>query len=264
MPSITRENWSSGITAVILDDQESGNALSEEMASEFRQQVAAIREDPAVRVVVIEGRGPLFSAGGYVELLGHLEDEGPSIANRKKLEAFYAQFLSLRDLEVPVIAALNGSAIGAGLGLALACDLRIATDDAKLGFNFVRFGLHPGMGVTYFLPRLLGPTRAAHLLYSGKIITAQEGFELGLLNKITPRPLFQEEVYGLAEEIANVGSDAVKDLKLTLRLTEDVILPECLRREAECQARQLLRNEESVSGHLTDSQRLVRDAELRL
>src|SRR5262249_58564785 len=105
---------------------------------------------------------------------------GPS---RDAMRGFYQLFLAVRDLPCPAIAALNGSAIGAGLCVALACDVRIASAEARLGLNFTALGLHPGMGATWTLPRLVGPARAAALPYPSRLLSGEEAAAIGLVNR---------------------------------------------------------------------------------
>lgn len=161
----------------------------------------------------------------------------PSHENRRLMELFYNNFLSIRALEVPVIAAINGHAIGAGLCVALGCDIRIATDTAKLGLNFVLLGLHPGMGATYFVPRLVGEAHAAELLFTGKIVSADYAARIGLVNQSVSPSEFENLVSSTASAIAGAAPEAIRELKLSLRNSQFASLDDCLRREAECQAR---------------------------
>jgi enoyl-CoA hydratase len=124
---------------------------------------------------------------------------GDTMAARR---ATYRRYLSIRSLPIPTLAAINGHAIGAGLCFALACDVRIATSDAKMGMTFTKLGIHPGMGATYFLPRLIGTARACELLFTGRIIDAPEAERLGLLNRVVAREAFPAAVRELAAEIA--------------------------------------------------------------
>lgn len=224
-----------GVKVLELNDPERRNAMSESMAERFSRAVAALREDDSVRVVVLTGSGKAFSAGGDLDMLME-KVKIPPAKNRKLMELFYANFLSLRELEVPVIAAINGHAVGAGLCLALSCDIRIASEEAKLGLNFVHLGLHPGMGATYFLPRLVGPARAAELLYEGKIISATEAATYGIVNKVVSAGAFSQSVLEMAQNIASVGPQAVRQLRHSLELSPTQSLALCLRREAQCQA----------------------------
>lgn len=223
------------VATVRLSDASNRNAMSEAMAVEFRAVVEELKGDKTVRVIVLTGAGDVFSGGGH---LGMLEEKTKLSAaeNESKMLSFYSAFLSVIELPVPTIAALNGHAIGAACCLSLACDMRIAASGAKLGFNFVALGLHPGMGATYLLPRLVGPAKAAELLYSGSIINADEAARLGLVNEVVPNAELQERVAKLANTIAGNGPSAIRELKESLRLTSGASLRECLAREAKCQA----------------------------
>jgi len=129
---------------------------------------------------------------------------------------FYQRNLSIHDLPIPTIAAINGHAIGAGFCFALACDIRIAVADAKLGMTFTKLGIHPGMGATYFLPRLIGTARACELLFSGRIIDAPEAERLGILSHVVAREAFPEAVQSLANNIAGAAPIAVRMVKRAL------------------------------------------------
>src|SRR5262249_38331393 len=138
-------------------------------------------------------------------------DAGPSMAGSPR--DFYTRYLAIRTLPVPTIAAINGHAIGAGLCIALACDLRIAVSDAKMGMTFTKLGIHPGLGATYFLPRLVGTARACELLFTGRVFDAAEGERMGLLNRVVSRAEFDSSVAALAREVADAAPVAVRMVK---------------------------------------------------
>src|SRR5439155_15016584 len=123
-------------------------------------------------------------------------------AIRAKMRSFYRRFLVIRSLDVPTIAAINGAAVGAGLCVAMACDLRIAAEDAKLSTAFLRLGMHPGMAATYLLTRLVGTARAAELFFTAKTIDGREAERIGLANRAVPPERLLEEAGSLAREIA--------------------------------------------------------------
>lgn len=224
-----------GHAEIVLNDPATRNAMSELMAAEFARAVRPLASDPSLRVVTLIGEGNAFSGGGHLDML--FEKTKVSLEeNRRLMEQFYDSFLCVCDLPVPVIAVLNGHAVGAGLCIALACDVRIAVNTAKLGLNFVHLGLHPGMGATYFLPRLVGPARAAELLYAGKIVTAEEGAALGLVNAVVSAQELRSAADRIVGAILRAGPQAIRALKASLRESERRTLAECLAREAECQA----------------------------
>jgi len=222
------------VATLTLNRPESRNAMSPAMGEEIVAAVEQLRADPAVRVVVVTGAGRAFSSGGDLAMLardaGMSDDEGPRMAASPA--DFYRRYLSIRRLEVPVIAAINGHAIGAGLCFALAADLRVAARGAKLGMTFTKLGLHPGMGATYFLPRLLGTARAAELLFTGRIIDADEALQLGMLNRVVASDQLGAAVETLAAEIAAAGPIAVRMSKRALYRGTEHTLDEMLELEA--------------------------------
>ena len=223
-----------GIATITLNDEVNLNAMSEEMAAEFAATVSALRSSGAARVIILAGAGRSFSAGGHLAML----DKKRTLTaeqNRSGMLAFYDSFLSILSLNVPVIAALQGAAVGAGLCLACACDIRIATSDAKLGFTFLKLGLHPGMGGTFLLPRVVGRSVATELLLTGRIISADEALRIGLVSKISPREKLFEDAHAIAHEILSCGPEASAQLLETMR-SDLAGLPAALEREAHCQS----------------------------
>lgn len=194
-----------GIATLTLDDPERRNAQSQAMGREFADAVARIKADPEVRVLVITGAGKAFCAGGDLDMLSDMLGADPE-ANRRTMLAFYRYFLCVTELEIPTIAAINGAAIGAGLSFALGCDLRIASQTAKLGFTYLNLGLHPGMGTHFLLPRLVGVARAFELVSTGAIIDGQAAERIGLVNRAVPA----SDVLSTAMELA-IGLKAQPD-----------------------------------------------------
>jgi enoyl-CoA hydratase len=204
-----------GVATLIFDRPETRNSLTPAMGDELVAAVEQLRGDPAVRVVVLTGAGKAFCSGGDLGMLareaGVEGDTGPSLGGSSR--DFYNRFLAITRLEVPTIAAINGHAVGAGFCIALACDLRIAAADAKLGMTFVRLGIHPGMGATYFLTRLVGTARACELFFTGKLIDAREAERLGIVSRTVPRDELPGAVGALAAEIASAAPIAVRMVK---------------------------------------------------
>lgn len=224
-----------GVVVLELNDPDSRNAMSDAMADEFLSRTVSLAQDASLRAVILTGIGSAFSGGGHLDMLFE-KTKLDRDENRDLMESFYTRFLSIRSIPVPVIAAINGHAVGAGLCLALGCDIRIAVTEAKLGMNFVLLGLHPGMGATYFLPRLVGVARANELLFAGKIISATEAEKIGLVNHVVAADKLWPTVTELAESIASAGPIAIRQLKASLVHSEGSNLAECLKREADCQA----------------------------
>lgn len=229
------EKGDNGIYKLSLNHPENKNAMNEEMAAQFFKIIQELKNDLKLRVLILTGKGEMFSPGGNLEML-QAKIKIPEAKNAELMIQFYNSFLSLTELNVPVIAAINGHAVGAALCLTLACDIRIAVDIAKLAFNFVLLGLHPGMGVTYFLPRLIGPGKAAELLFSGRTITAEEAHKMGLISQVVGKDNFWKTVDGVAEQILSAGPQALSSLKESLRINVQADLQTCLSREAKCQA----------------------------
>jgi enoyl-CoA hydratase len=229
-----------GIARLTLNRPETRNAMTPEMAQEVAAAVDDLNADPEVRVVVVRGAGKAFSGGGSLQALeqeaaaasGGGEREGRGLGGGR---TFYRAYLSVRRLEVPTIAAINGHAVGAGLCFALGCDLRVMHASAKVGMTFVRLGIHPGMAATWTLPRLVGPARAAELLYTGRLIDAQQALAWGLVNQVASED-FDAVVETLATEIATSGPVAVRAVKRTLRGTFSRDIEEALGLEADAQA----------------------------
>lgn len=223
-----------GIATLTLCDEANLNAMSEEMAKDFKVAVQQLRAKKSARVVILAGAGKAFSAGGHLAML----DAKRSLSgeeNRAQMLKFYESFLCVLDLQVPLIAALQGAAVGAGLCLACACDIRIASQDTKLGFTFLKLGLHPGMGGTYFVPRIVGSGKATELLVTGRIIGADEALRIGLVSKVCEREKLLDEARAIAQEILSCGPAATAQLLETMR-GDGAHLEQALAREAVCQS----------------------------
>jgi len=205
------------IGKITLDDPDNLNAMGEEMAHDFRALVASlVPEAPKLRAIVLTGAGRAFSAGGDLDMLER-KSQLSGEQNRLKMLDFYRSFLCVLDLKVPLIAAINGHAVGAGLCLASACDIRIASDKAKLGFTFTRLGLHPGMGASYFLPRVIGRAAATELMLTARLIDAETALRLGLVSGVTNSDGALGEAQRIAGEIADCGPEATRQLLETVR-----------------------------------------------
>lgn len=205
------------IGKITLNDPDNLNAMSEEMAAEFNLLITTLKQRPEeLRVLILTGAGRAFSAGGHLEML-EKKSTLTKEENRQRMLKFYSSFLGILSLGVPVIAALNGHAVGAGLCLATACDIRIAAKDAKLGFTFVKLGLFPGMGATYFLPRVIGTASARELMLTGRVIAADEAHRIGLTSKVVEREQLMPTVMQVAQEILSSGPSSVRLLLETLR-----------------------------------------------
>jgi enoyl-CoA hydratase/carnithine racemase len=204
------------VAKLILNEPEKANAMSPEMAPEFQAAVNELRANPDVRVVVVTGEGKAFSGGGRLEMIEDLGNQS-WVRNRDYMLDYYGKFLSLFTLDVPVIAAINGAAVGAGLLLAMTADIRVASETAKMGVNFVKLGLHPGLGGTFTLPTLLGYPRAAELLYTGRLVTGAEAERMGMVNQAVPLDQVMPVALKMAEEIAANAPQTIRTLKKNLK-----------------------------------------------
>jgi enoyl-CoA hydratase/carnithine racemase len=189
------------VTTLVLNRPDVRNAMGVEMTEAFSAAVSAIGEDPSVRAVVVTGAGTAFCSGGDLSWI----KPGPDASvpeMRRKMRSFYPRFLAVRSLDVPVIAAINGPAVGAGLCLAMACDIRIAAEGATLAAPFTKLGMHPGMAATYLLTRLVGTARASELLFTSRAVDAREAERIGLINKVVPSDSLIDESMATARDIA--------------------------------------------------------------
>jgi enoyl-CoA hydratase len=233
---------SGDVALLTFNDPGRRNAMTRAMGELFAGCIAELTEDASLRAVILTGAGGSFSAGGDLGMIQSSADQGSAQpgqarrAIRDAMRSFYKLFLGVRDLPCPSIAALNGHAMGAGLCVALACDVRIAAVDAKLGLNFTRLGLQPGMGATWTLPRLVGTARAAELLFSSRTLSGSEAAAIGLVNHAVQRAEVLPTARELAASFAGCAPRAVRAVKRALERTLGASLEDQLSFEAEEQA----------------------------
>lgn len=218
MPAPVRiDRPSDGVALVTLDLPEKRNAMTGEMTAAWVDAVARLKGDRSVRAVVVTGSGTAFCSGGDLSFLGAgTSEEVTADLLRDRMTRFYASWLSVRELEVPVLAAVNGPAIGAGLCLALACDLRYAATEARFGAPFALLGLHPGMAATFLLPEAVGLPRAREMLYTGRVLPAEEAAAIGLVNAVLPSSALLPHVLETAARVAVGAPVAVRLTKAAL------------------------------------------------
>jgi enoyl-CoA hydratase/carnithine racemase len=228
------------IAVLTLNRPDERNTMSAEVLDTFKARIAEVGDMPDVRCLVITGSGRYFCSGanltGMGSLLGTDSPDGEE-GIRKNITGVYESFLCLLDVDVPVIAAINGHAVGGGFGLALACDIRVANLAAKMGANFVRLGLHPGMATTYMMPRLLGVSKAAELLFTGRIFTGEEAAEMGLVSYAVAAEEVVPKAMALAKEIASAAPIAVRLAKQSLYQSIDYDPRSWIEPEATAQAK---------------------------
>lgn len=223
------------IATITFNRPENLNALDEEIGQSFKSLLSDINKDKDVRVLILTGAGRAFSSGGNLNMLEERASKSPE-TNQKELKEFYQTFLDIRKLRIPVIAAINGPAVGAGFCLSLASDLRYASENAKMGANFAKIALAPGMGGTYLITRLAGPVKAAEILLSGKIFKADQAYKLGLLNGIYSAESLLDEVKKIAKEIASNGPVAIEIIKKGIQKAMHASLEEMFDYDSAAQA----------------------------
>ena len=190
------------VATLLLNRPEKLNALDESVTTGLVSALSVVAREPSVRVVVITGAGRGFCAGGDIHKMTELKTAHLSETFRNSLETGHDLVRQIRQLPKPVLASVNGPAAGGGMNLALACDLRIASDRATFMQAFVRIGLHPDWGGTFFLPRLIGVGRAIEMFFLGEPMAADEAHRLGLVNFLVPHDQLAVETRKLAERLA--------------------------------------------------------------
>jgi len=189
------------------------NSFNFEMLKALKKEVKKIQFDPQVRVIIITGAGEkAFCAGADLK-------ERVTLNETQVKEFIYtirSLFSFIDNLGKPVIAGINGVALGGGTELSLACDLRIASENAVLGLTETRLAIIPGAGGTQRLPRLIGIGKAKELIFTGKRVSAQEAFDIGLVNKICPQDKLQDECLNMASEICKAGPIAIQQAKYAI------------------------------------------------
>lgn len=190
-----------GVVLVRLNLPDRRNAMTDELTQAWRQAMAELRTDRDLRVVVVTGEGKAFCAGGE---LTWLEESGSMTPDRlrTRMLSFYRTWLGIRSLDVVSIAALNGPAVGAGLAMALACDLRYATPEAGLSMPFTTLGIHPGMASTFLLPEVVGLPVAREMFLTGRVLRGPDALAVGLVNQLFPAESLRAEVLNIAATIA--------------------------------------------------------------
>jgi enoyl-CoA hydratase/carnithine racemase len=232
-----RYEQTDGVATITLNRPERLNALTFEVYRELTDTFATLRTEPDVRVVVITGAGRAFCSGGDVhDIIGELfnrDMEGLLEFTRMTCELVR----NIRALRKPVIASLNGTTAGAGACIALASDIRIASEAAKIAFLFVKVGLSGAdMGAAHLLPRVVGLAKATELLYTGDFISAQEAERIGLYNRVVPAEQLAETTREFAERLAHGPAFAIAKTKELLDREANMNLHTALECEAQAQA----------------------------
>lgn len=189
------------------------NFFDEALIRDLADAFEALDEDPACRALVLASEGKSFCAGADFNRDAGQEDKFASVGPSR----LYQQAVRLFTNEKPIVAAIQGAAVGGGLGLALVADFRIVSPEARFAANFVKLGIHPGFGLTYTLPRLIGMQRASLMFYTGRRIRATEAVEWGLADVLVPTDHLRHEAMKLAIEIAEGAPLAVRSTRATMR-----------------------------------------------
>lgn len=234
--SVGVEHHGAGRIAVVtLANPDQRNAMSEPMTQSWVRLMRCLAGDEQLLAVVVTGAGSAFCAGGNLSWIAGDGELGVARL-RDRMMTFYRDWLSVRDLGVPVIAAINGHAVGAGLALALACDLRYVADGARLSVPFTSLGLHPGMATTWSLVRVAGSALANDMLLTGRVVLGAEAVAGGLASWAGPSTEVLDQALAAARRIARSAPIATRLLTTTLRGDSGVSLDAALEREALAQA----------------------------
>lgn len=198
------------------------NAMNDELIMAFHHHAVALASTPGIRALIVKGAGKAFLAGGDVSYF-HAAKDDPNLAARVKQlgDLLHAGVIALREAPFPVIAAIHGACAGAGLSVALACDLAVASDNASFNSAYTRIGTSPDGGSTWFLPRLVGMKKAAELIMLAENIPAAEALAMGLVNRVVPADQLEAAVTALAERLAGGATIAYAHAKRLLNQSSD-------------------------------------------
>ncbi|MGH7448002.1 MAG: enoyl-CoA hydratase/isomerase family protein [Longimicrobiales bacterium] len=213
------------------------NAFAGTMRADLLTALQELEHDVEIRCVIITGVGRAFSTGGDIGVMAEIVEAGDRTRFEQLVRTGADVVRQIDAMSKPVIAAINGAAAGAGACLTLACDLRIASEAASIGFTFLRVGLHPDWGGSFFLPRLVGPAAAAEFIYTGGMISAERGERIGLFNRVVPGAQLESAARGFAGEITASPAGVVADAKRVLRRSLSSTLTQVLELEIESQLR---------------------------
>jgi 2-(1,2-epoxy-1,2-dihydrophenyl)acetyl-CoA isomerase len=226
-----------GVATVTLNRPDKLNAFAGDMRERLVDALDDLAADRTLRVLVLTGAGKGFCSGGDVQHMVELKRRDAGFdALAPLLDAGRAIVTRLAAFEIPVIAAVNGVAAGAGMNLALACDVRLASSEARFGETFVRIGLHPDWGGSYHLPLLAGSAAALDLCWTGELIGAEDALRLGLVQHVFPAAEFDARWREYAARLAGAPATSVREAKRTLRAARFRTLAQCLDEEAAAQA----------------------------
>src|SRR6201982_3973551 len=224
---VVLEERKGNVAVIRLNRPDKLNALNIELGRGLVHALLHASQDNSVRAVVLTGAGRGFCAGGDLELIRDLRKRNASDELKVLLEAGKEMCLAIATMTKPVIAAVNGPAAGGGMNLALAADMRIASDQASFAESFAKVGLYPDFGGTYFLPRIVGPALSAGLFYTAETLSAdlfsaaetlsaEDALRLGIVNRVFPADKFEEETAKIVDVLAGAPTVALRDVKRTI------------------------------------------------
>jgi 2-(1,2-epoxy-1,2-dihydrophenyl)acetyl-CoA isomerase len=213
---VVLEKREGGVATLVLNRPERMNALNKDLAVALNEALSRVAQDTGIRVVVLAGAGRCFCAGGDLAAIGKGRQENNLAELEPILRSGMQMVLKIRTMGQPVIAAVHGAAAGAGMNIALAADIRIASEDASFGQNFAKIGLFPDYGGMFFLPELIGSARAAEMFYTGDMIDAQTALRLGIVSRVVPAAQLETAAKALAQKIARGPQLAIHAVKQTL------------------------------------------------
>src|SRR5271165_4915896 len=222
------ENRHGPITTLVMNRPTRLNALNNDLSTALNEALVRIANDSTTNVVILTGAGRAFCAGGDLGEIGKGRERGDASELGPILRSGMQAVLKMRTMPQPVIAAVNGPAAGAGMNLALAADIRLATEESVFGQNFAKVGLFPDYGGTYFLPQLVGPSKAAELFYTGDMIDAKTALRLGIVNHVFSADRFHAEVHSLASKIAAGPQLAIRAVKHSIFARDEKALAAAL------------------------------------
>jgi 2-(1,2-epoxy-1,2-dihydrophenyl)acetyl-CoA isomerase len=213
---VVLEERKGNVAVIRLNRPDKLNALNVELGRGLVHALLHASQDNSVRAVVITGAGRAFCAGGDLGFILDLRKRNASDELKTLLESGKEICLAIAAMTKPVIAAVNGPAAGGGMNLALAADMRIASDQASFAESFAKVGLYPDFGGTYFLPRIVGPALAAELFYTAETVSAEDALRLGIVNRVFPADKFEEETQKIVDVLAGAPTVALRDVKRTI------------------------------------------------
>lgn len=216
MPDDILLETENGIATITLNRPEKRNAFTDDMLRHWVIMLDECQERSDISVIVITGAGSAFSSGGDIGRMEEKAARGPLDVKHDLWEITQSLPRKMSEIDKPVIAAVNGAATGGGLDVAMMCDIRLASDTARFAETYAKFGLFPGAGGAYYMPRLVGTARALELLWTSRFIDAKEALEIGLVNHVYPEDQFRERVHEFVAGIADASPLAVRHIKRAL------------------------------------------------